>query len=191
MMATSLRHILQVKVSLNYTKPPIWRRLLVDSAMPLSDLHIALQIAMGWTNSHLHMFVSGAQRFGIPDPDFDLDDSMIDEAGVRVGQLLKAEKQSLIYEYDFGDDWAHTIKVEKVLPFTPGETLPRCTGGRRCCPPEDVGGVGGYQDFLEKYLDSSHPEHEAMLEWAGDDFDPEDFDREEVNDFLQAVFSND
>ena len=115
---------------------------------------------------------------------------MIPERGVRVGTLLNKEKQWMTYEYDFGDGWEHKIVLEKILPFEPGNAEPKCIAGRRSCPPEDVGGIWGYARFLEAYSDADHPEHEEMLEWAGEDFDPERFDQSEVNAILAGDVNN-
>jgi len=92
-----------------------------------------------------------------------------------------------LYEYDFGDGWEHELLVEKILPAEPGVGYPRCLKGKRACPPEDVGGVWGYADFLEIMRDPNHPEHEDMLEWVGGEFDPEVFDLEEVNAELEEM----
>ncbi len=181
-MAQNLRTVYQIKVSLNGVRPPIWRRLLISSATDLAELHNIIQIAMGWTDSHLHQFIAGGKRYGEPDPEFD--DARIDESGVPIGSLLKKEKHSIVYEYDFGDGWEHKVTLEKRLPSHSIEEVPRCIGGRRGCPPEDVGGVYGYMNFLQIYSDEAHPEHEEMVEWAGEYFDPERFDVAEVNDIL-------
>lgn len=181
-MAQKLSKIYQIKVTLNGARPPIWRRLQVWSTTDLAKLHDIIQVAMGWTDSHLHMFVARGRQYGIPDPDFE--DEMISEEGVRISTLLKKENDSLIYEYDFGDGWEHKVILEKIIAYTPGQTVPRCITGRRSCPPEDVGGIPGYQEFLEAYIDQDHPEHEEWLEWAGEYFDPERFDVAEVNEIL-------
>ena len=183
-MAQRLRDLYQIKVSLNGAKPPIWRRLVIFSAMDLEELHDVLQIVMGWTDSHLHQFIAGDERYGVPDPNFE--NGTIPERGVRVGALLKKEKQWMTYEYDFGDGWEHKIVLEKVLPYESGARVPKCIGGRRGCPPEDVGGIWGYAEFLEAYEDKNHPEHEEMMEWAGEYFDPERFDLSEINEILSG-----
>ena len=181
-MAQNLRDLYQIKVSLNGVKPPIWRRLLISSTTDLGELHEIIQIAVGWTDTHLHLFVAGGDRFGVPDPEFE--DGTIPEDGIRIGSLLKKEKQWITYEYDFGDGWEHKIVLEKILPYKPGETVPKCIAGRRGCPPEDVGGVWGYKEFLEAYKDKTHPEHGEMVEWAGEYFDPERFDPAEINEIF-------
>lgn len=181
-MAQKLPTIYQLKVTLNGSKPPIWRRLQVSSAIDLPELHDILQIAMGWTDSHLHMFVVGNRQYGIPDPDFE--DEAVSEQGIRVDTLLKKEKDVLIYEYDFGDGWEHKVVLEKIVDDTAGVSVPRCIAGRRGCPPEDVGGIWGYEEFLTAYIDKTHPEHDEYVEWAGEYFDPERFDPLEVNEIL-------
>jgi len=182
-MAKPLRQIYQLKVTLKEVKPPVWRRLLVASNISLSHLHHALQIAMGWTDSHLHQFVHGSMCYGEPDPD--LQESGQDERKFRLDQLLKKEKDWLRYEYDFGDGWEHRVVLEKVLPFEPSAVLPACVDGKRACPPEDCGGPWGYEELLQTLSDPSDPEREEMLEWIGEDFDPEEFDLEEVIEILE------
>lgn len=183
MTTQPLRSIYQLKISLKGARPAIWRRLLIASSDDLEDVHIALQIVMGWTNSHLHEFVCGRDRYGVPDEDFPSD--VRDEADYRLRQLLKQEKDRMIYAYDFGDGWDHDVVLEKILPHEPGAVLPVCTEGSRACPPEDVGGIPGFEMFLEAISDPSHPEYEEMLEWVGGDFDPEHFDLAQTNDLLR------
>jgi hypothetical protein len=170
--------VYQLKVTLRHVRPPIWRRVLVPSGLTLARLHHVLQIAMGWTNSHLHAFQVGELTYGMSDLDSDLDFEPEEKA--RVGQVLPGEKSRLVYEYDFGDSWEHEVLVEKVLP-PEAAPQPQCVDGRRACPPEDCGGVSGYAFLLEVLADPKHPEHEGMREWAGEDFDPEHFDAADVN----------
>jgi hypothetical protein len=181
-----LRSIYQLKVTLNGSKPPIWRRLLVPGNINLGSFHIVLQIVMGWTNSHLHQFILGRTMYGIPDDEFggDFGLEIEDENKYKLSQLLKKEKDSLKYEYDFGDGWEHKIILEKILPYESSVKVPSCIKGKRACPPEDCGGIWGYQDLIEVINDTSHPEHEEMLEWLGGDFDPEYFDVNEINEIL-------
>ncbi len=183
--AKSLRSIYQLKVTLNYIRPPIWRRFLIASTDSLADLHLVVQIVMGWTDSHLHEFVKdGEQRYGVPDEDFPSD--IHDESEFRIEQVLKQEKDKLIYTYDFGDGWDHAIVLEKILPFETQTKLPLCLKGSRACPPEDIGGPPGYEMFLEAIADPDHPEHDDIMEWLGEPFDPEHFDLAEVNELLHS-----
>jgi hypothetical protein len=177
--------IYQLKVTLEHSKPPIWRRLLVPGNVTLEKLHYIIQVAMGWTNSHLHQFIVGQTYFGEPHPDYGFE--MQDERRVRLSQIAPREGFKFRYEYDFGDSWLHTLLVEKVLGPEPGQQYPVCIKGKRACPPEDVGGVWGYEEFLEAIGNPDHPEHENYLEWIGDEFDPEEFDLEETNEFLREL----
>ncbi|MCC2638866.1 MAG: plasmid pRiA4b family protein, partial [Moraxellaceae bacterium] len=138
---------LQLKVTLRGSKPAIWRRLLVPGNFNLAQLHLALQIGMGWQESHLHQFVAGEDCYG-PD-DSDNLSCPKDEAAMMLQKVLRAEGDTLIYEYDFGDGWEHTVLLEKFIPYAEGEPLPRCIDGKRACPPEDCGGVGGYAYLLK------------------------------------------
>lgn len=168
----------KIKITLKHIKPSIWRRIEVPADIRLGKLHDVIQIAMGWTDSHLHAFIVGHTQYGVPDPEFGGD--MNNERNVRLDSIVK-EGGKLIYEYDFGDGWVHEIKVEKVLDADPAVRYPRCTAGKRACPPEDCGGPYGYAELLQALKDPSHPEHEDMLEWLGDEFDPEAFDPAEIN----------
>jgi len=144
---------------------------------------------MGWTDSHLHQFIAGGLCFGIPDPEWDSGD-VYDERKVRVDQLLTREKDSLIYEYDFGDSWEHKVTLEKITPFAPSSILPVCIKAKGACPPEDVGGIWGYYSFLEALSDSEHPEHERLKEWIGGEFDPAVYDIDETNQLLGEHFAS-
>ncbi len=179
--------IYQIKVTLEGSKPPIWRRLLVRSDITLGDLHTIIQAAMGWWDYHLHQFTVGGTYFGVPDPDYDSYMEMQDEEEVTLGQVAPRGGFKFHYEYDFGDGWIHQVLVEKVLPPEPSQSYPVCIKGQRACPPEDVGGMWGYYDFLEALQDPEHEEHESYLEWIGGDFDPEAFDLDEVNETLSDL----
>jgi hypothetical protein len=183
--ATALDRVYQLKITLKGSKPPIWRRVEVADDITLARLHAIIQAAMGWTDSHLHMFSLGRISYGMPDPNYDED--VLDEQRYKLKQLLSEPKQKLSYEYDFGDSWTHEVLLEKVLPSEPGATYPRCTAGKRACPPEDCGGVWGYADFVQAIADPEHPEHEELLEWVGGEFDPEQFDLAEANAALHPL----
>jgi hypothetical protein len=176
--------IYQLKVTLRHSKPPIWRRLLVPAGTKLSTLHDVLQAAMGWTDSHLHMFRAGDVEYGVPSEDDWTE--VLDERKSTLADVLPGAKSKMVYEYDFGDGWEHDIVVEKVLDAEPGATFPVCVTGRRACPPEDCGGVWGYGELLEAIKDPKHPEHNAMLEWVGYEFDPEELDVDEINAALAS-----
>jgi hypothetical protein len=152
----------------------------------LDKLHLILQATMGWWDYHLHQFVVGGDTFyGKPHPD-DWHE-VHDEQETWLYQLASREKFKFVYEYDFGDNWEHVLLVEKIGPPEAGTHYPRCIKGKRACPPEDVGGVWSYGGFVDAIKDPNHPEHDDMLEWAGDDFDPEAFDVTEINEALRRV----
>jgi hypothetical protein len=175
--------VFQLKVTLKYSKPPIWRRIQVRGSATLARLHLILQVAMGWTDSHLHVFDVGGVPYGMPDPEWEAKD----ERRVKLGQVVAQPKDRLTYLYDMGDNWTHEIVVEKVLPPEPGVRYPICLAGRRACPPEDIGGMWGYEGFLEALRDPNHEEHESLLEWVGGDFNPATFNLEPVNRELKRL----
>jgi hypothetical protein len=177
--------IYQLKVTLEHSKPPIWRRIQVRADITLYKLHQTLQIAMGWTNSHLHQFIVGGVYYGEPNQDFDFE--VVNEKRTRLHQIVRGMRAKFVYEYDFGDSWEHDIVVEKVLEPAATTHYPRCLMGRRSCPPEDVGGIWGYSHFLDAIQHAEHPEHDDYREWIGGDFDPEAFDLEAVNQELQQI----
>jgi hypothetical protein len=177
--------IYQITIALQGSDPPIWRRIQVRGDTPLDGLHDIIQVAMGWTDSHMHQFIVGEAYFGPPVP-YDDGLQMSDETEFKLSQITKDEGSAFLYEYDFGDSWTHELLVEKTL--SPAETkYPICLAGERACPPEDVGGVWGYKGFLEAIRDPDHPEHEDYLEWIGGEFDPEAFDLEGVNATLRRI----
>ncbi len=182
-MAKALRRTYQLRIDLDGSKPPIWRRLIVEDSIKLSTFHVAIQIAMGWTDSHMHQFIADNEYYGIPDPEFSFE-PVHDEGKFRLNQVLKKEKDVIIYEYDFGDGWIHKIKLEKILPFDPKVQLPCCVKAKGACPPEDIGGIWGYYHFLEAINDPEHPEHEDYMEWIDEDFDPDAYDENETNALL-------
>jgi len=179
--------IYQIKVTLDDTRPPIWRRILVPGNTSLLKLHDILQIIMGWQDYHLHCFLINDQYYGDPEDDESGDMGTIDEKRVKLDQIIPGEGFRFKYEYDFGDSWEHTLDVEKILPVEEGVKYPVCVKGKRACPPEDVGGIWGYENFLEAIRDPNHEEHDEYLEWSGGGFDPETFDLEQVNRRLQTM----
>jgi hypothetical protein len=189
MQPTQDSWIYRIKVTLVGSKPPIWRRLLVPGDVTLGELHSILQVAMGWWDSHLHQFIVGDTFYGVPDADdFGYDDTR-DEQEVTLQEIVPGEGFRFRYEYDFGDGWLHNLLVEKILEPDPDAFYPHCAKGRRACPPEDVGGIPGYEGFLEAIHDPKHPEHDDYLDWVGGEFDPEAFDCEEVNGALYGLFA--
>ncbi|MFO7687671.1 MAG: plasmid pRiA4b ORF-3 family protein, partial [Desulfobacterales bacterium] len=130
---------------------------------------------------HLHQFTLGRQVFGVPEHEDDFWGDMEDEKKFTLSQLLTTEKAALKYEYDYGDSWEHKIVLEKILPYDPATRVPLCIKGKRACPPEDCGGIWGYEQLLEAYNDPTDPEHESTVEYVGKDFDAEYFNLDEIN----------
>lgn len=176
--------VYQLKVVLLDSEPPIWRRLLVSGNATLETLHYVLQDAMGWTNSHLALFDIKGKQYSLPE--FELEDTL-DARRTKLHQVAATARTKFRYEYDMGDGWLHEITVEKIAPAETGQQYPFCTEGQRACPPEDCGGVGGYEELLEAVRDPEHPEHEERKEWLAEDFDPEAFDPAEVNKLLKKI----
>jgi len=177
----------QIKVTLRGSHPPIWRRIQVRSDTTLAKLHRILQRVMGWKDTHLHQFVIQDQRYGVPDEDDAGPRETKDERKYKLGDLLPGENSQFMYDYDFGDNWQHVLVVEKTLPPQEGIQDPVCLAGARACPPEDVGGLSGYQNFLEAMRDPRHPEHQEFLDWIGGEFDSEEFDVDQINQKLRSI----
>jgi hypothetical protein len=173
----------QLKINLTGAKPPIWRRILIPSDIPLSDFHNVLQIVMGWENTHMHLFMSKDKMYGMVDPDL-MEMEMLEEGEFKLSQLLKKENDALTYEYDFGDGWEHKILLEKVLPIDSNAPTVRCIKATGACPPEDIGGLWGFYAFLEAIADTNHPEHRHYIKWHGE-FDPKKYNIGEVNSQLK------
>jgi hypothetical protein len=182
-MKEEKREMFQLKITLEGIRPPIWRRVLVPGSTSLSKFHDVLQIVMGWTDSHLHQFECNGELYVERNPDYP--SLGRDERQYRLNQLLRKEKDWLRYEYDFGDCWIHKVQLEKKLPAVSADEQPRCLRGKQACPPEDCGGPWGYQELLASLESADHSaEEDDWLEWLGDDFDPEYFSVEEVNEVL-------
>ncbi len=181
------KKIYQIQIALKRSKPKIWRRVLIPSDLLLSDFHMVIQITMGWTNTHLHQFVKDRIFYSVrmPDDDFWNEMNSVDYKGMNVSSLLKKEKDSIVYEYDFGDGWEHQITLEKILPPDTAVSYPVCIGGKRSCPPEDVGGIWGYEEMLEILKNPDHEEFESYMDWLNEEFDPAHFDLVAVNNLLK------
>jgi Plasmid pRiA4b ORF-3-like protein len=154
-----------VKVSLHGSKPPVWRRIEIPSAMRLDLVHEVMQVAFDWHGYHLHVFETVCGEFGAPDDDDDWAERN-DETTAALAQVAAAEKAKVVYAYDFGDDWRHDIVVEKIAPAEPGIAYPRCTGGRRAAPPEDSGGIWAFNEHQAE-LDDTFDAGEVTARLAG------------------------
>lgn len=180
----------RLRIELQGVEPCIWRRLHVEGQMSLGQLHHILQAAMGWTDAHLHEFSIDGRTYALPHPEDDPERMLIDERKVLLGGLLSAGLH-FEYHYDFGDGWRHAVHVEEVLPMDQPQGFGYVEAGERACPPEDCGGAHGYQEFLQRLQeDPADDEVRSFLEWAGDDFEPERFDRHAANAALLRMAWN-
>lgn len=177
------RFIAHLHIVLFDTMPIVWRRLSFPVDGTLKALHAALQAAMGWQNCHLWDFECGDKRYGIPDPPW----GPADAKSIRLSTLLDRGLRYFLYTYDMGDSWAHGITIEAITVAAPNELSPRLIDGAGHCPPEDVGGLPGFEMFLEALADPTHPEHAALLDWHGGPFDPTDFDRNTAAEKVAAL----
>ena len=170
MTAAMIAHL---RIKLDDVEPAVVRRLEVPLTIHLDRLHLVLQAAMGWTNSHLYEIRARDVGWGIPDPDFG--DGPLDAAKARLVDVLEdVGGRSLKYLYDFGDGWEHSIRIERITDAVPGIVYPRLIEATGRCPPEDVGGPWGYHEFLDAIADPNHEEHDERLQWIGSNFDPAD-----------------
>jgi len=176
------RHIFRLHVQLLDVHPTVWRRIEIRADATFWALHVALQNAMGWTDSHLHDFelpnADGGEAVWIGMPDLEGDDYREIRADFdeRLDSWIHYEGEYLFHNYDYGDGWRHRVVVEAIEPAVPRARYPRCSAGERACPPEDVGGPGGYERLLEALADPEHEAHEEYRSWIGGGFDPERFD---------------
>lgn len=174
----------QLTITLLAIEPSIWRRLQVPASIKLCCLHSAIQVVMGWKDTHLHNFRRDGKCWGVPIYDEFDESNLIAETKTQLAELLKAEGDSLTYVYDFGDNWEHEVILEKIIPTNAPLKRPICLDGARRCPPEDVGGVLGYERFLELIFDPTCDDYADIVGWAGGHFHGEEFDLEAVNEKL-------
>lgn len=178
----------QFKITLLGVEPAIWRRIQVQDCT-LDKLHEHIQTAMGWTNSHLHQFEIKGKRYGDPEllddgfDGFECQDSTI----TLISKIMPkgGKRFDFRYEYDFGDSWEHEVLFEGSPKVDPKAKYPLCVEGERACPPEDCGGVSGYEEFLEAVCNPKHKEHESMLRWVGGRFDPEEFNAQTATEAMK------
>ena len=174
----------QFRIALNESEPPIWRRIQVKNCT-LEKVHEHVQLAMGWKNEHLHRFRINDEIYGdakLLDDGFEDQYEFIDSTVTKIGDVVprSGKRFRFEYEYDFGDGWVHEVLFEGCLAATDGQKYPICVEGERACPPEDVGGLDGYNEYLKIIGDPKHEQHDEMLEWRGK-FDPALFDSDKAS----------
>jgi len=167
--------IARLRISLADWEPEIWRIVEVPLGGSLKMVHDVIQAAMGWQDYHLWEFEVAGKRYGPTDPGW-ADSEVAAAKNAKLGALIERGVGEFAYTYDMGDDWLHDVTVEAVAPAEPGVKYPRFVAGARRCPPEDVGGLPGFEAFLEATADPAHEEHEEVLEWYGGPFDPHDME---------------
>lgn len=180
------RAVHKIKIMLRGSRPPIWRRLEVPSGITLQRLHVVIQAAFGWEDYHMWVFETELGRYGVADRDL----GIAGATAKKLADVAPVAGSRLGYTYDFGDDWEHDIVVEAVTSAEPDVAYPRCVAGRRAGPPEDCGGIWGYQYLLEILADPAHEDHAERVEWLGLDsaaeFDPDAFDLADLNTALSG-----
>jgi Plasmid pRiA4b ORF-3-like protein len=176
-----------LKITLDDVEPTVMRRIVVPADIRLDRLHLVIQAAMGWTNSHLYEFRIGGAGWGDPDPGGLYDGPLEAKKGRLSVVLADAGRKTFTYLYDFGDGWSHTIKLEKIAPGIEGETNILLIDAVGRCPPEDCGGAPGYENLLEILADPNHEEHEETLTWCGGRFDPARADRPALEGSIERL----
>ncbi|MBN1674542.1 MAG: plasmid pRiA4b ORF-3 family protein [Kiritimatiellae bacterium] len=181
------KHVYQFRITLNQTQPPVWRRIQVPETYSFWDLHVAISDCMPWDDCHEHLFtvknptIVADEEIGIPNEDRAEDEPEVAPGWeVDMAPFFTFRYPAARYVYDFGDNWEHTVRLEKIFPREKEVAYPRCIGGRRACPPEDCGGISGYAELLAIIRDPSHKDYRETLEWLGGEFDPESFAPESV-----------
>jgi hypothetical protein len=183
-MKKKFRQVYQFRITLKDITPPVWRKIQVPETYTFWDLHVAIQDVMQWSDCHLHQFkitdpgIGAKIDIGIPDEEDDHYE-ILPGWKQKISDYFFADYKTADYIYDFGNNWRHLILLEKILPREKDIVYPVCIDGKRACPPEDCGGVGGYEKFLEIIMDPGHESYQEMLAWAGD-FEPEYFDKDNV-----------
>jgi hypothetical protein len=180
--------VYRLRLELQYLKPVIWREIEVLSVMRLDALHRVIQVVMGWEECHLWAFEAGRRRFEpVNDDPFGFGNNAEDPRKVSLEAVLPDNRSRLTYTYDFGDDWLMAIVVAGVQPPEQGVRYPRCVAGERAGPLEDSGGPPGYEQLLAARKKPRSREAKELLEWAGEDWDPEHFDIESINEDLAGL----
>lgn len=174
--------IARLKIRLDDWEPVIWRRVEVPLTASLKALHDVIQAAMPFEDYHLFEFRAAGRRYAIPDPEWDsLRDKTYSAKTTKLGTLIESGVTELTYTYDFGDDWRHTITIETIAVADPACEYPRYVEGAHRAPPEDVGGIPGFELFLEAMTDPHHEQHEDLRRWHGAPFEPKIVDEGQIH----------
>ena len=184
----------QFKIQLkNIKKPPVWRQIIIPENFTFEQFHMVIQQSFGWKIYHLYQFSPSGYGSSpvITKPSEDKwEKPGMNASKTKLASVFNTEGQKYTYIYDFGDDWIHSIKLEKILPGKALKAL--CSAGKGACPPEDCGGTLGYEQLKEILKDPAHKEYNSMIEWMGmenrkDNFDPDKFYLKDVNNSLLEI----
>ncbi len=174
--------IARIHIKLDHIKPVIWRRVEVPITTSLKGLHDIIQAVMLFEDYHLFEFNAGGRRYAVPDPEWDIGRETYAARNVRIGALVARDIETFDYTYDFGDDWRHSITVEAVMDADPAVEYPRFVDGDRRAPPEDVGGLSGFEEFLNVRTKPRHKQRRQVVDWYGGPFKPEDISVATINE---------
>ncbi len=173
--------VVRIRIELEGTDPQVWRSVDVPLSSTLTALHDIIQVTMRWQGAHMFEFVVGDQVYGEPYPDDSAWDRKVLQAkSIRLKTLVERGVDRFLYVYDFGDNWRHHIILDSVRQGEDHTDYPAFVGGARRAPPDDVGGISGFEAFLEAVTDPRHEDHDQMLEWNDGSFDPEDIDERDI-----------
>ena len=184
---TSNERIARLLVKLDHIEPAIWRRVEVPITTSLKGLHDVIQAVLLFQDYHLFEFNAGGKRYAVPDPEWDMGRETFAARNVRIGALVDRGITTFNYTYDFGDDWRHSITVEAVTDADPAVEYPRFVDGERRAPPEDVGGLPGFDDFLNAMAKPRHAQHREVVEWYGGRFEPNDIGVDTINERIAKL----
>jgi len=178
---TLVDRIARIRIELDGIAPAIWRRVDVPLTTSLRGLHEVIQAAMLFENYHLFQFDVGEKRYGVPNPEWDSGSATVDAKNIKLGVLIERGIRTFGYTYDFGDNWQHSLTIEAIMLADPTLDYPRFIEGLRRAPPEDVGGIPGFEEFLEAMIKPRHPDRRRLVTWYGRVFDPDDIDASAIN----------
>ncbi len=185
-----MNEIIQLKITIQGTKPPVWRQIQVEKSITFSQLHTILLIVMGWDGGHLYEFLVDGIRISEPSSDDEgWGGGIHDSSKIKLDSLISDSKTKIVYTYDFGDDWEHKIVLEGYHNKDETQYYPVCIDGKQCCPPEDCGGIYAFSELLKTLKNKNHPDYDDTLEWVGEDYDSEKFDIVKVNKNLRQLNS--
>ena len=171
------------------TKPPVWRKIVVPETISMLKFHEVIQAAFGWENSHLFEFRYAGQiacAIGIPD---ESDPEVLNASSISLRKIIHENGQKCTYIYDFGDNWVHSVILERISQ----EKIKKadCLAGKGACPPEDCGGVAGFESLKKILADPDNPEHLEMKEWLSlgpnDTWESNEFDLEDTSELVLSV----